>query len=136
MVLKLLFLTATLHGLHKCRLHTDRTVALSDHFLKRFSQSLRHFKFVTCAAFDTKQLPKEVEAHQRQMARLLSKVASSTDSTSSPRVPDSSQPVHLPKPATKVFYNIDVYKLHSLGDYMHYVQHRGTMDSYSTQLVT
>lgn len=134
--MELLFLAATLHGLHKCRLHTDRTIALADHFLQCFSHALRKFKFVTCAAFDTRQLPKEAEAQQRRIAKNLSRAISSSDGRPQPTEPSLSKSIPSSSKSGKIFYNMDVYKLHSIGDNMASVREFGTLDSYSTQLVS
>ncbi|KAI0081503.1 hypothetical protein K474DRAFT_1635827, partial [Panus rudis PR-1116 ss-1] len=118
----LLFLTATLHALHKLRMHTETTLAVTDEVFKEFGNALRKFKQVTCTDFDTRELPKEMSARQRRMARRQAAQVAATD-----------QQCHGEAAAATVF-NMNTYKGHALGDYLHFIRLIGTTDSFTTQL--
>ncbi|KAJ6457005.1 hypothetical protein C8R47DRAFT_1248481 [Mycena vitilis] len=122
-VLDLLFTLAYWHSLAKLRMHTDFTVSQLAEVTTLLGRLLRYFKKVTCAAFATQELPKETAARGRRHANLAKKAAAAGTAA--------------PKPAaegkkTKTF-NLETYKLHSLGDYTRTVPFFGTTDSYSTQ---
>ncbi|KAI0822396.1 hypothetical protein BC628DRAFT_1317041, partial [Trametes gibbosa] len=70
-VLDLLFDTASLHGLHKLRMHVASTIQVTDAFFVIFMTTLRRFKQDTCTAYKTTELPKEAQARTtRQLGRL------------------------------------------------------------------
>lgn len=56
----LLFLTATLHGLHRLRMHTESTLQIAERTLEDFAKALRYFEAETCRAFEARELAKEV----------------------------------------------------------------------------
>lgn len=74
-VLKLLFTCAHWHALAKLRMHTDYTLALLDAETIRLGEEMRRFRDSTCKAFDTRELPFEVERKKRQQAAKKSKAA-------------------------------------------------------------
>lgn len=117
----LIFRLAEWHALAKLRLHTDETLALLDQALRRLSAQVRRFQRVTCAAFETKELPQESAQRQR---RELNEVQSGRRQR-----PARSSPL------SKSF-NINTYKFHALGDYSQMIKTFGTTDSYSTQVVS
>ncbi|RDB23027.1 hypothetical protein Hypma_009855 [Hypsizygus marmoreus] len=67
-ILRLLFHFAHWHGLAKLRLHHDLTLGILDQETTVLPELLRHFQSQTCAAFNTKELPRETEARQRRKA--------------------------------------------------------------------
>ncbi|KAI5894786.1 uncharacterized protein SCHCODRAFT_02495166 [Schizophyllum commune H4-8] len=86
---------------------------------------MRRFRDQTCPAFNTVELPREVDARVRREAR---KTATSSGATTVPvPIPDAS----AARPRT---LNLNTYKFHSLGDYVQTIRRFGTTDSYSTQL--
>ena len=76
---------------------------------------LRWFVEVTCVAFQTKELPSEVAAWQQWQGQAQTENQSGL--------------------CTKTF-NMLMYKVHALGDYVQTIQLFGTTDSYSMQIVS
>jgi hypothetical protein len=64
--LKLLFVMAHWHGLAKLRMHNDLTLDVMDVVTVSLGDRLRAFSQDTCAAFDTKELPREADARVRR----------------------------------------------------------------------
>ncbi|KIK11947.1 hypothetical protein PISMIDRAFT_121797, partial [Pisolithus microcarpus 441] len=112
----LLFRLAEWHALAKLRLHTEDSLKLLEQSLRMLTAQLRHFAEVTCAAFQTKELPSEAAARRRQQKR-----------------PQTNNQSGGPRP--KVF-NMLTYKIHALGDYVQTIKLFGTTDSYTTQIVS
>ena len=151
-MLDTLFDTATLHALHKLRMHSDSTVGVSGSALVHFANGIRRFKDITCTAYPTTELPKESAARARQQARrdasrtqgassnlstvpnLPSPVVAMTDTTNV--APAASEPVRTAGPARRREFNNDTYKFHSLGDYVRTITSLGTTDSYTTHIVS
>ncbi|KAK7064901.1 hypothetical protein R3P38DRAFT_3302318 [Favolaschia claudopus] len=123
-VLDLLFNLAEWHALGKLRMHTTPLIARLSEATSSLGRSLRYFTNHTCSQFDTRELPKEEAARGRRNARKkktrptpVRQQAASSGSTAS----------------NKKTFNLDTYKLHALGDYIHYIPFIGTSDSWSTQ---
>jgi hypothetical protein len=111
----LLFRMAQWHALAKLRLHSEDTLALLDDALRTLANQLRHFQTATCSAFCTTELPSETALRRRREA-------GSSDQGSSTVVQDS-----RPRPKS---LNLNTYKIHALGDYVHCIKQFGTTDSY------
>ncbi|KAF7431003.1 hypothetical protein PC9H_006718 [Pleurotus ostreatus] len=120
---KLLFTFAEWHALAKLRMHTDDTLDSLDQATTDLGRQLRHFEKHTCAAFETKELPKEEAARGRRQNRKQKALNPG---------PDGSIPVKIGGPKLKRF-NLLTYKFHSMGDYVRTIRRFGTTDSYSTQ---
>lgn len=122
-LMKLLYRTAEWHALAKLRMHTDTTLDMLDLLTVEFGKLMREFRDITCAEFDTVELPREVAARNRRQAASLS---------------TSSVPPNLPPQPSKKkkALNLFTIKFHFLGDYAHHIRQYGTTDSYSTQLVS
>ncbi|KAI0362804.1 hypothetical protein OH77DRAFT_89642 [Trametes cingulata] len=133
-VLDLLFDTATLHALHKLRLHVDSTVHATDIFFRIFTSSLRHFKRVTCDHYETAELPKEARARLQRQQRQQRGAASAPVGSVSLNVAAPPAGVALPMPGRRKEFNMNTYKLHSLGDYPDCIVTVGTLDSHTTQI--
>lgn len=118
-VFDLIFLLATWHAYAKLRLHTDNTLTSFDALTKPLGTALRHFGGSFSEQFDTKELPREVEARKRREA-----------SHKSPGITKRKKASR-----NKARFNLSTYKLHALGDYVNTIRRRGTTDSYSTQMV-
>ncbi|KAF7974699.1 hypothetical protein HWV62_11479 [Athelia sp. TMB] len=86
-VLSLLFRLGEWHALAKLRMHTDSTLDRLDTATTVLGQELRRFSRITCAAYQTKELPKEVAARVRREARTKVK-SSSSSSTATSSVPE------------------------------------------------
>ncbi|KAI0245401.1 hypothetical protein BJV78DRAFT_1138891 [Lactifluus subvellereus] len=67
-VLDLLFLMATFHVYAKLRLHTESTVQSFELVTTALCQALRRFRDVTCARYQTRELPQETAARARREA--------------------------------------------------------------------
>ncbi|KAJ7174906.1 hypothetical protein C8R46DRAFT_1161271 [Mycena filopes] len=123
-VLDLLFILAYWHALAKLRMHTDFTVDLLDSVTTLLGRQLRHFRKVTCAAFTTKELPREEAARGRRNAKKSAAAAAA----------GTAPPVARAGVGSKVkTFNMETCKTHSLGDYAPAIRMFGTTDSYSTQ---
>ena len=137
---ELLFLTATLHALHKLRMHTDTTLDITDHIFEQFADSLRSFESKTCAAFEARELAKEVRARVRRESRKQALTSTRHATTSQPTASPSQ---HEPAASTATVstqsrtkqFNLNTYKMHALGDYTGTIRRKGTTDSYPTRIV-
>ncbi|KAF7326767.1 hypothetical protein MVEN_02595700 [Mycena venus] len=125
-ILDLIFTLAFWHSLAKLRLHTDLTVNELKEVTRMLGRQLRHFTKVTCAAFVTRELPREEAARGRRTAKKAA--AGAAAGTAAP--PAAQQPA--PGARIKKF-NMETYKGHSLADYAATILFFGTTDSYSTQ---
>jgi hypothetical protein len=150
--MELLFLLAYWQGLAKLRLHTEKTLNILDGVTRALGIALRAFKKETCSKFDTKELPKEAASRQTRQAKLAAKQSSSAkaakgnekevgstaksktgkgkEKEAEPTAKSNAKSSRQPKA-----FNLNTYKLHSLGDYANTIRQYGTTDSYSTQLV-
>jgi hypothetical protein len=122
-ILRLLFICVHWHGLAKLRMHTDQTLEIMDHMTTEMGAEFRLFRNKTCTAFSTQELPRETAARKRRWG----KGASMTPSAKAAKEPS----VSLPKQ-----FNLQTYKYHSLGDYADTIRRFGTLDSFSTELVS
>jgi hypothetical protein len=127
------------HGLAKLRMHSDLTLEIMDEVTSALGQQFREFKATVCAAYQTRELHKEVEARARRHAKKAGKQTAGRKGKEScnlakqaqaPEAVRSTQNVHR----TKVF-NFQTYKFHALGDYVSTIRRYGTSDSYSTEPV-
>jgi hypothetical protein len=121
-ILQLLFTFAHWHGLAKLRMHSDATIAILDDETTVLGEQLRGFESVTCAAFKTKELPREAQARKRRKVR-----------TTTSSLPESH---NIPPERKSKTLNLQTYKFHSLGDYVSTIKCYGTTDSYTTSLVS
>jgi hypothetical protein len=94
---------------------------------KDLSQGLRDFESATCSAFETHELKRETEARQRRQT----KVATEHNAASTPGITDQRNIARKRKN-----FNLNTYKIHSLGDYVRTIRMYGTTDSYSTEPVS
>ena len=118
---ELLFLLATWHAYAKLHPHTDTTLGMLETVAKALCQALRQFATVTCPRYATKELPREVNARlKRQQAHAMrgERVNKTTSNT-----------VKVKR------FNLSMYKIHCILDYLDALQKYGTTDSYSTQTV-
>ncbi|KAJ8592982.1 hypothetical protein M405DRAFT_685055, partial [Rhizopogon salebrosus TDB-379] len=126
-ILDLLFELATWHALGKLRLHTETTLHFLDNSTTRLGRALRQFKKITCDAFATQELPKEVAARGRRKPAYSKKGKSNAP-------PRKKKETASDSPRTR-FFNMSTYKLHALGDYVKSIWLFGTTDNFSTQVV-
>jgi hypothetical protein len=114
-ILRVLFNLAHWHGLAKLHLHTDTTLAVFSQVTTSFGNRLHAFKEKTCKMFPTRELERERAARVRRK----------------PTQQDCDRSARQRKQL-----NLNTYKYHVLGDYVHTIRQFGTTDSYSTQPVS
>ncbi|EJD40079.1 hypothetical protein AURDEDRAFT_70584, partial [Auricularia subglabra TFB-10046 SS5] len=113
----LLFVAADFHASIKMRLHTDSSLAIHDSSTTDFGALIRKFASDT-DSIETKELPREVRARQRRAAGKTTGRA----------------PVGSGTPQTRTF-NLETFKIHTIGDYGRDIRRVGTTDSYDSRLV-
>lgn len=155
-VLDLLFIMAHWHGLAKLRMHSDLTLQILDQQTTDLGEQLRQFKNKVCAAYQTQELNREVDARSHRQTREAAKRGEKGKTNdivrgTAARKPrtganaqgkqhvsqEQSQGAPLPKlPRRKKSFNLQTYKFHALGDYVASIRRLGTTDSYSTEPVS
>lgn len=104
-------------------MHTDPTLGLMDNRIPRLGSRLRHFADVTCEAFDTKELQREVAARNRRQAQ------------NETQPPIQKSGIAHPPGARRKRYHLRTIKHHFLGDHVNHIRRFGTTDSISTEPV-
>lgn len=122
-LMKLLCRSAEWHALAKLRMHTNPTLARLDKLTVEYGRLMREFRDLTCAKFDTVELPREAQARGRRQAQAAGLAEARVQ---------SAEKTTQRKPRKM---NLFTYKFHALGDYVSTIRWFGTTDSYSTQIV-
>lgn len=140
-VLDMLFALAEFHAFAKMRLHTERTLELFEKSIKTLGEAVRRFETVTCAAYDTKELPRETAARgRREAAAAAAKTGDKTSASGRSKGKGKAAAPKAPrKPAGSsrhVKFQASTVKWHSFGDYVAYIRAYGTLDVSSTQSVS
>lgn len=140
-VLDMLFALAEFHAFAKMRLHTERTLKLFEKSIKTLGEAVRKFETVTCAAYDTKELPRETAARGRREAAAAAKASGNKTSASgrSKGKGKAAAPKATRRPAGSsrhVKFQASTVKWHSFGDYVDAIRAYGTLDVSSTQSVS
>lgn len=147
-----MFILAHWHGLAKLRQHTDISLAVLETVTIQLGKLLRKFQADTCAAYDTRELKREMAARVRQTASKSSanqqtsdcasaaieceqQASSNTSQSEATSKPTTSKPTKSAGRQRKTL-NLNTYKDHSLGDYVESIKRFGTVDSYSTESVS
>jgi len=135
--MKLLFEFATWHALAKLRLHSESTLSELETSTERLGSLLRKFKHDVCSAYHTRDLPSEEAARGKREARQAAKKSQTESATQS----TTSNPAGVGKPTKKTAtkfpeFNMETYKMHSLGDYLTTIRGFGTIDNTSSQAVS
>ncbi|KZP02197.1 hypothetical protein FIBSPDRAFT_655083, partial [Athelia psychrophila] len=120
-ILSLLYTCGEWHGLAKLRMQTDSTLQLMTNETTQLGNRLRHFADVTCEAFDTKELRREVAARNRRQGQ------------NQPQQPIQSSEVGPSPGARQRKYHLRTIKHHFLGDNVNHIRRFGTTDSISTE---
>lgn len=128
MVVQLVFISAHWHGLAKLRLHTDLTLGIMDRLTTELGKALRDFEKHICAAYVTRELPRETAARQRRQKAKKDVSGGGAAPPNGISEPEIEEPKRLKKAL-----NLQTYKHHSLGDYVDTIRRYGTTDSYSSQ---
>ncbi|KAG2336863.1 hypothetical protein BDR05DRAFT_896181, partial [Suillus weaverae] len=124
-ILDLLFELVMWHALGKLRLHTKTTLHFLNNSTTRLGQAMCRFKDITCDAFVTQELPKEVAA------RWCHKPAYSKNGKSKSQPKKTASDAHW----TRLF-NMSTYKLRALRDHVKSIWLFGTTDNFSMQVVS
>ena len=85
---------------------------------------------MVCEDYDTQNLPSEEAAHGCRKAAATAKKPQ--DQTEQMPAPQNKTKAH---PFKKRLFNLDTYKLHSLGDHVKVIKRFGTTDNTSMQTV-
>ncbi|KAH9912562.1 uncharacterized protein B0H18DRAFT_1088384 [Fomitopsis serialis] len=129
-VLDLLFALAEWHAFAKLRLHTERTLSLFDESVKALGKAMRRFETITCPAFDTKELPREVAARGRRQVAAAAKAGSKGKQKAAAVLVQSRKAAGG---ARRAMFSLCTYKWHAMGDYPDMIRAVGTPDITSTQ---
>lgn len=134
-------------------MHNNLTLDVMDAITVSLGDELRAFSQKTCAAFKTKELPREADARVRHAikksvprrhgpAATAGVSGSVSQGASMPDVAPSFVQADPVPPDTRSnatrrnkTFNLSTYKLHSFGDYVATIRQYGTTDSYSTEPV-
>jgi len=132
-LITLLFRLAEWHALAKLRMHTEHTLNHLNQATTTIGRELRSFREWT-RGFNPVELPREMAARERRKHK---KAANGNSCSPLPQnhSTSGSEKKAPAQPKVKVF-NLLVYKLHALGDYVASIKLFGTTDSYSTQIVS
>ncbi|KAI6160826.1 hypothetical protein EDD17DRAFT_1482783, partial [Pisolithus thermaeus] len=122
-VLDLLFELATWHAFGKLRMHTETTLFHFGNCTTCLGQAFRKFSQDCCSKFTTYDLPCETMACARQRGAQSAKMGTVENTTTG-----VASKCHV--------FNMSTYKLHVLGGYVKSIWEFGTMDNYSTQVVS
>ncbi len=125
-LMDVLFTLAHWHALAKLRQHTDLSLDILDLVTIQLGELLRKFQDKTCTAYETRELQREASARTQK----------ATKKSSGTKGPSSSQAKKQIKGKHPKTLNLNTYKDHSLGDYVYSIRQYGTVDSYSTELVS
>ena len=117
---------ATFHAYAKLCLHSESTVQSFEVVMTVLCQALRRFRDVTCARYQTRELPREMAARARRNAADAQRATAAGPLSACSR---------RAAPKQKVF-NMNTTKIHSIPDYPSHVWQFGMTDSYSTQTVS
>ncbi|KZT09963.1 uncharacterized protein LAESUDRAFT_645635, partial [Laetiporus sulphureus 93-53] len=121
--------------LHRLRLHTESTISLAESMLKHLAHMLRQFKKTTCTAFAAVELVKEAQAHACHQADALSAATLSHSSQCLASTSALTMQSHDASVKRTKESNLNMYKLHSLPDYVKTIRTIGTTDSYTTCII-
>jgi hypothetical protein len=129
-VRKLLFELSTWHGLAKLRQHTETTVHDLENSTTRLGNLLRKFQQDVCSAYQTFDLPAEEAARVRRKAAAAKK----DNATAAKKIHKGKDLSSGSRKARK--FNLNTYKIHSLGAYLKAIRFFGTADGYNSQIVS
>ncbi|KAK1220919.1 hypothetical protein PQX77_016298 [Marasmius sp. AFHP31] len=112
-------------------MHTDSTVASLDSTITQYGMSLRRFVTVTCAAYETREIPGEAEKRRnaearREEKRLKTGKASKKQGTI--RKHDDEDGSRIKE------FSMNTIKTHMLTHYPYFIRKFGSLDSYTTRM--
>jgi hypothetical protein len=118
----MLYVMGTFHTLSQLRLHTTHTLKLLRDTTIALGEVFRKFREISSRNFKIKESPREMQARIRNQNRAL-------QSRGSKKTVISTE-------SKKVELNLNTIKNHMLEHYAPCITDFGTMDSYSTELVS
>lgn len=118
------------HALAKLWLHTDSTLDNFENSSTQLCDLLRKFKKEVCSEYVTCDLPSEEAARGQRKAAKEKKAAEVPQSTA------KTAKAKLTKKSNICQYNMSMYKLHSIPDYVAAIHAFGTTDNTSSQNVS
>jgi hypothetical protein len=116
-ITELLYQLATYHALAKLRIHTEDTLSCWESVIRQMTQSLRDFQATSTQSFKTKETTRERNARLKRTQGRVN------------RVEDSGGTLEKT-------LNLNTIKFHMIVDGPSCVRKFGTLDSYSTQIVS
>ncbi|KAG5649632.1 hypothetical protein H0H81_002769 [Sphagnurus paluster] len=118
-LLKLLYRTAEWHALAKARMHTDSSLALLEALTVEFGQLIRQFRDLTCSVYETVELPGEAASRMRRKPTEAPSALVAPSTNTANVLPSSSAPKEKRQEVSRQAktLNLNLYKLHALGDY-------------------
>lgn len=117
----------------KLRLHHDLTLRKLENATTQMADQFRIFATETCSEITTYELKSEQEARQRRNQHSKVK-GSKLQSTGAPT--GSADAMTSPASRRRKVFSIQTYKFHAVGDYVETIRKFGTVDSYSTEVVS
>jgi hypothetical protein len=107
-------------------MHSDSTIVSFRVVTTELGSQARRFLRTTCETYRTYELPAEYNRRARRAAKKNSKSGSDpTTATTNTKLTKE-----------RKLWNLATYKWHSMGDYPDAIVEMGTMDSFSTQIVS
>jgi hypothetical protein len=101
----------------------DMTLEMMETVGTSLCQALRHFATETCPRYTTRELPKEARTCVLRLQEQARHSKGTKQGKTSGAVKDKR-------------FNMNTFKLHCIPDYLEVIRKYGTMDSYSTQIVS
>jgi hypothetical protein len=109
-------------------MHSDLTLDILDALTTDLGSQFRSFKVNVCAAYDARELDKEVTARSHRQAKEAAcrtqagnkknSVINALPSNGKGRVVTAKEQVEHNKLRRSVSFNLQTYKIHALGDYV------------------
>ena len=113
------------------RLHTESTLLALENSTTQLGERLRQFQATTCNAYDTYELPSEEAARGRRTAATRAKKHRDGASEDVDNLAKGAKTRRLQK-----VFNLSTYKVHTLSDYTQAIRLFGTVDGFTTRVVS
>ncbi|GAB1527596.1 hypothetical protein RhiTH_010772 [Rhizoctonia solani] len=130
-VQRLVFIFAQWHGLAKLCRHTTETLGIMKKLTAKLGSELCSFAELTNTMNVSETLDKYARQKKRQAA---AQALRSTQTTGLKAQSKAIAHPQMPDGRRKCLFNINTYKVHAIGHYVHTITEFGTTDSYSTQI--
>ncbi|QRW23996.1 Maltodextrin phosphorylase [Rhizoctonia solani] len=130
-VQRLVFIFAQWHGLAKLCCHTTETLGIMKKLTAKLGSELCSFAELTNTMNVSETLDKYARQKKQQAA---AQALRSTQTTGLKAQSKAIAHPQMPDGRRKCLFNINTYKVHAIGHYVHTITEFGTTDSYSTQI--